>query len=99
MTLVTISPDDLDKAERIPAAQALAGLAQVHQLPRLDHVIATQVDGRTVLNIAVPEAIAEQWRAALGAAPFTAVPQPEHTQHKTSVFWCLATVNLTYATL
>lgn len=99
MTLVSLSPEDLDATESIPAAQAISNLAKVHQLPRLDHVIATQVDGRTVLNIAVPEKVAEQWRAALAAAPFTEIHHPTSTQHKTSVFWCLATVNLSYSTL
>lgn len=98
--VVSIAPDDLDHVEDLPVAQAIGNLAHVHHLPRLEHVYRiTKDDGRTVVLIAVPEAAAEAWRAALGAPPFTARTHPTSRQFTTErSCWFGATVRLSYST-
>lgn len=97
--VVSIAPDDLDHVEDLPAAKAIGNLAHVHQLPRLEHVYRVDAyDGRTVVLVAVPQAAAECWRAALGAPPFSARSHPTSRQHTTEVFWFGATVRLSYST-
>jgi hypothetical protein len=99
--VVTIPVDDLDTVEDLPAAQAIANLAAVHQLPRLEHIYrADRHDGHTVILLAVSPLAAEAWRAALGAPPFTETRHPTSSQWTTRRdFWFGSTVRLTYSTL
>lgn len=98
--VVSISPDDLDAAEGCAATKALSNLAAIHQLPRLQHVylVNRPDDGRQIVNVAVPAAVAEVWRAALGAPAFSARTLPTYAAHSTEVFWFGATIRLSYST-
>jgi hypothetical protein len=98
--LLSVAPDDLDQAESCATTEAIANLAQIHGLPQFTHLYASQVDGRTTVVIAVPEAAAQQWRAAFGAPPYAAHLQPTTTQWKTQTFWAAAAcqVRLSYST-
>lgn len=98
--VVSIAPDDLDAVEDLPAARALSNLAAVHQLPRLEHVYrVARHDGHTIVLLAVPHGAAEQWRAALGAPPFTEARHPHSSQWRTErSCWFGATVRLSYST-
>lgn len=98
--VVSIAPDDLDTVEDLPAAKALANLAAVHQLPRLEHVYRVERrDGRTIVQIALSELAAEAWRSALGAPPYERIQHPTSAQWRTERrCWFGATVRLSYST-
>jgi hypothetical protein len=98
--VVSIDVDDLDAVEDLPAAKALSNLAAVHQLPRLEHIYRVdRHDGHTIVQLAVPLAAAEQWRAALGAPPFDETRHPHSSQWRTErSCWFGATIRLSYST-
>lgn len=99
--VVSVPVDDLDQVHDLPAAQALANLAHIHQLPRLEHVYrVNRHDGHTVVMIALPDAhVADAWRAALGAPPYVEKRHPLSSQWTTErTCWFGATVRLIYAT-
>lgn len=98
--IVSITPDDLDAAVDCPAARALTNLGAIHQLPQLIHLYkVTRHDGNTTAYAVVPDHAAEQWRAALGAPPFTDQPQPYSVKHTTErTCWFGLTVRLSYTT-
>lgn len=100
MSVVSIAPDDLDQVEDLPVARALGNLAQIHQLPRVEHVYRVdRHDGHTIVLIAIPADAAEQWRAALAAPHFQPRQHPTSVQHLTEVFWFGAIVRLSYTTV
>lgn len=96
--MLSLTPEDLETLD-CPVTKALANLAAIHRLPRLEHAyLIERTDGRTVVNLALPEIAAEPWRRALAAAPFTPIHRQHYSQHTTEVFWFGATVRLSYTT-
>lgn len=77
---------------------AIANLGELHQLPPVESVLETRTDGHPVLDIAVREATAEQWRKALALPEFTDHPRTNYTTRKTTGLWMGAHVRLQYAT-
>lgn len=79
---------------------ALKNLAELHHLPPVEAVYETRRDGRRVLTVAVVEATAEAWRAALALPAFTPERQLHYTTHKTAGLWLGlgADVRLSYPT-
>lgn len=77
---------------------ALGHLAELHHLPQLGEMRCSRVAGHHVVDIALVEATAEAWRAALAAPPFAPTPRPHYTHHRSETLWMGAQVRLHYVT-
>lgn len=85
--------------EETTGQAAIRNLGELHHLPPVEWVLETRADGHPVLNVAVTEQTAEDWRKALALLdPFVDHPRPNYTTRKTTGLWMGATVHLQYAT-
>lgn len=89
-----------DTLTAVHPAAALDNVADLHQLPRISpaDVRVTRRDGHTVINVALVEATAESWRAALALPPYAATHNLHYTSHRAVGLWLGAEVRLHYAT-
>lgn len=90
----------LDTLTAVHPLTALDNVAALHHLPQVSpaDVRVTRLDGHTVIHVALTEATAEPWRAALALPPNVATENLHYTSHRATGLWMGAEVRLHYAT-